>query len=418
MEAFITQCPNCGTAFEVTERELAIAEGIVRCGQCRHVFTASDFSVGETSVSATITDDDTPDFARQDDAESDMDLRATFRDAPPPPDIELDDDVLFSDELGVEEAEAQVLESRKIKLSDDFLTSTQEDGHAFSREIGQQGFNDPLPLMAEPAAVQPHSDADWDDQRPFILDDEPEPADPEYLRDADTADSDGGSESDEDTLTDLPVSPETTESNPAEADHFSAVDDDTALAADAPLRASLNNKLNRLDEPLEMRLGHRPRLPRGDWAWLTLALIGLVALLAQYVIYRFDSLAADPRFQPSLSQVCRLAGCTLPVADTRRLRAGNLVVRSHPQLQNALLAEFLLSNDAGFDQAFPALLLQFSDGVGQTVASRHLKPEDYLRGEMAGARSLPARQSVLISLELLDPGPTATGYRLELLDPR
>lgn len=146
--------------------------------------------------------------------------------------------------------------------------------------------------------------------------------------------------------------------------------------------------------------------------------IGLVALLAQYVIYRFDSLAADPRFQPSLSQVCRLAGCTLPVADTRRLRAGNLVVRSHPQLQNALLAEFLLSNDAGFDQAFPALLLQFSDGVGQTVASRHLKPEDYLRGEMAGARSLPARQSVLISLELLDPGPRATGYRLELLDPR
>lgn len=418
MEAFITQCPNCGTAFEVTERELAIAEGIVRCGQCRHVFTASDFSVGEASVSATITDDDTPDFARQDDAESDMDLRATFRDAPPPPDIELDDDVLFSDELGVEEAEAQVLESRKIKLSDDFLTSTQEDGHAFSREIGQQGFNDPLPLMAEPAAVQPHSDADWDDQRPFILDDEPEPADPEYLRDADTADSDGGSESDEDTLTDLPVSPETTESNPAEADHFSAVDDDTALAADAPLRASLNNKLNRLDEPLEMRLGHRPRLPRGDWAWLALALIGLVALLAQYVIYRFDSLAADPRFQPSLSQVCRLAGCTLPVADTRRLRAGNLVVRSHPQLQNALLAEFLLSNDAGFDQAFPALLLQFSDGVGQTVASRHLKPEDYLRGEMAGARSLPARQSVLISLELLDPGPRATGYRLELLDPR
>lgn len=38
----ITQCPKCATAFRVTDAQLAIARGAVRCGACLHIFNAND----------------------------------------------------------------------------------------------------------------------------------------------------------------------------------------------------------------------------------------------------------------------------------------------------------------------------------------------------------------------------------------
>jgi predicted Zn finger-like uncharacterized protein len=35
-----TQCPQCLTYFQVTPEHLRIAQGNVRCGQCRNVFSA------------------------------------------------------------------------------------------------------------------------------------------------------------------------------------------------------------------------------------------------------------------------------------------------------------------------------------------------------------------------------------------
>ncbi|MBL6691218.1 MAG: DUF3426 domain-containing protein [Pseudomonadales bacterium] len=39
----ITQCPECQTSFRVTEAQLRIAEGSVRCGACLNVFQAEDY---------------------------------------------------------------------------------------------------------------------------------------------------------------------------------------------------------------------------------------------------------------------------------------------------------------------------------------------------------------------------------------
>ena len=35
-----TQCPHCHTLFRITESQLAMAEGRVRCGFCKQVFNA------------------------------------------------------------------------------------------------------------------------------------------------------------------------------------------------------------------------------------------------------------------------------------------------------------------------------------------------------------------------------------------
>ena len=33
-----TRCPGCKTIFRVTPEQLALRDGQVRCGHCRHVF--------------------------------------------------------------------------------------------------------------------------------------------------------------------------------------------------------------------------------------------------------------------------------------------------------------------------------------------------------------------------------------------
>ena len=38
LEPLVTQCPNCDTSFRVSESQLQIAQGRVRCGACLGVF--------------------------------------------------------------------------------------------------------------------------------------------------------------------------------------------------------------------------------------------------------------------------------------------------------------------------------------------------------------------------------------------
>ena len=40
----LTRCPHCETRFRVTEEQLGIARGKVRCGHCMEVFNARDHS--------------------------------------------------------------------------------------------------------------------------------------------------------------------------------------------------------------------------------------------------------------------------------------------------------------------------------------------------------------------------------------
>ncbi len=40
MTSKVTQCPECKTSFRVSEAQLAIADGAVRCGSCLHIFKA------------------------------------------------------------------------------------------------------------------------------------------------------------------------------------------------------------------------------------------------------------------------------------------------------------------------------------------------------------------------------------------
>lgn len=53
MATQVTQCPKCRTSFRVTEAQLGIANGAVRCGSCLHIFNAPDHWIGTQQPKST-----------------------------------------------------------------------------------------------------------------------------------------------------------------------------------------------------------------------------------------------------------------------------------------------------------------------------------------------------------------------------
>src|SRR5690606_32132272 len=141
----------------------------------------------------------------------------------------------------------------------------------------------------------------------------------------------------------------------------------------------------------------------------------ILVLFIQIAWLQFDRFSRLEPYRGYYQTACNLLGCTLPQRiDTRLIRSSNLVVREHPDQPGALLIDAIIKNHAGFDQPFPSLRLNFSDIDNQPVASRLFAPEEYLRGELAGTRIMPANQPVRLSLEIADPGAHAVNYQLNI----
>lgn len=167
--------------------------------------------------------------------------------------------------------------------------------------------------------------------------------------------------------------------------------------------------------PLEFHItdDRRKWLARG--LWFVLLSSGLLALITQIAWFNFDQKARDPEYRGWYAAACSIVGCKLPVQqDLNAIKASNLVVRSHPKISGALVVDAILTNSASFTQTFPALELIFTNMSGKPVAARSFKPNEYLHGEMTGAKQLLSQRPVHISLEIIDPGKSAVNYSLQL----
>jgi predicted Zn finger-like uncharacterized protein len=190
---------------------------------------------------------------------------------------------------------------------------------------------------------------------------------------------------------------------------------DNAMTSRAHYQDNSKNYLANIEPaPVEMMNFSSPSAQQ--WLWRAGAIIAGLLLLLQIAILRFDTLSKHPSYRPFFSYACNLVGCSLPpLLDTQQIRTTNLIVRSHPRQQNALIIDAILINNAQFSQAFPALQLEFNDINDQLVASRQLEPNEYLRGELAGAREMANNQPIQLSIEIVDPGDSAVNYQLTVV---
>ncbi len=150
--------------------------------------------------------------------------------------------------------------------------------------------------------------------------------------------------------------------------------------------------------------------------WAVASLLLLVISVLQFLWFNIEYLAGSTVHRDRTVAFCRYVGCELP--DYRApelLRTDDLVIRSHPDVQDALIVDAIIRNDGDFPQRFPGVHLRFLDKLGSPVAERTFASSDYLGGEMRGLQYIPPRTEVRFELEINDPGPEAIGYDLDVV---
>jgi predicted Zn finger-like uncharacterized protein len=90
------------------------------------------------------------------------------------------------------------------------------------------------------------------------------------------------------------------------------------------------------------------------------------------------------------------------------LQLTNVVVRPHPDVENALRLDAIIRNPGERAAPLPLLVLAFSNRQGEPRARRMFFPSEYLHD--SGPLRLPARSEIQVSLALADPGSDAVNY--------
>lgn len=155
------------------------------------------------------------------------------------------------------------------------------------------------------------------------------------------------------------------------------------------------------------------------WPWMIGTLCLTVVLIAQIAWLRFDTLSQRDPYRHYYSKICEQLHCTLPIRlDLTQIRTSHLVIRSHPDDSNALIADAIIVNNADFEQSFPALQLEFRNINNELIARRDFQPREYLKGELINATIMPSKQAVQLALAIVDPGENAINYRINITAPR
>jgi predicted Zn finger-like uncharacterized protein len=194
---------------------------------------------------------------------------------------------------------------------------------------------------------------------------------------------------------------------------FALADDDSSYST------SGSHRLAELTEGLEvdpLSLEANAAQKKLALGWLAGALAMMLLMLVQVAYFQFSELSREQAYRPYYASICAFIGCRLPsVQNVDQMAARNLIVRTHPSAEKALVVDALIINHASFEQPFPDLLLLFKDINGKGLASRRFKPSEYLAGEMTGASTIPSGIPVHIALEIRSPGMVTIGHEIRLL---
>ncbi|MFS2201041.1 DUF3426 domain-containing protein [Pseudomonas sp. Pseusp3] len=414
-DSFVTQCPHCQTSFRVSHAQLSVARGVVRCGSCLQVFNAARQLLEQAGKESPVATPIPP-------------VQPAQPLEPSPPRAisqkqwsatELDLDSLDLDE------ELARLEQREIQPATE-LGRHRDDSLSARRDSTGQDDEEPWSdsLFSESAADRAQADEPLDSLEtpeptvepgkasrtepslslePVDLDDEPQPP---QLRLHDPLDA------------------------PLNHERLSATDEngiDDNLPSIEPLRKRRERSepgvraevlQDLTDDPLQLDWQKR----RSPWGrrllWSLLVLIAAGALAGQYIAYHFDELARQDQYRPWFQQLCPQIGCIVPSkVDIAKIKSSNLVVRSHPEFNGALVVDAIIYNRAPFSQPFPLLELRFADLNGHLIASRRFKPGEYLNGDLEGMAEMPPQTPIHIALDILDPGAKAVNYSLSFHSP-
>ena len=409
-----TQCQQCKAIFQVSDAQLATANGYVRCGQCLAIFSATENE-------------------RKDLLEKDANLR-------------------FHQYQENGHADENLLDHQQHDWVDDqplFDNETSTEGHAETANLQTENQHTPLDETVQDTTSNESSSNDSHSEpiaesvaEEVIVDTLQDDAgleqaandESKHLLEAsneaiyaseDNAGHDEHSGEDSSTLTAINIdsaSEVITEETGASTDATKNPSASKAGATDSnPGEPAATTEKEIPAFILEqMQAEQVARQRRSAIPWLLGSLFLALVFTTQYIYLSRDQLAHDPQLRPWLAKACKLAGCTLaPPYDIERIKIIGLEIFSHPEKPAALLANTAIINKADFAQPYPLLTLTFSDISGTRLAQRRFLPEEYLPADVRPETGMKPDTPIKIVLQLTDPGENAVNFEFEVQsDPR
>ncbi len=359
----VCRCPTCETTFRVTETQLSAAHGAVRCGACLQVFAANDHQVepGPSVVEAEV-------------AEQSENLQA---------DRDLEPSALEFTDAGNSAAEAPL---DKTGFDSGSGPARPVETETKAKESNEGG----IELTTSRAVSQAITEFD-------------------------------GNRSDKTTNTEEAIR---SESEPVARSAEGLDGDAIVQTLDGSSVAMLDQEQTSLGAIPEIQLESvEPDEIVGEYEeitkpqvvkWFVGALLLGLVLAGQIAWVNIDRLVQDPKLRNYYALFCNYAACQVPAfEDVSSIETTELVVRVHPEVERALLVDAIIKNTSAYRQPFPSLEMKFTDLNNLVIATRKFLPSEYLGGEMAGLRFIPALTEVRLGLEIVDPGENAFGYALE-----
>ena len=421
----LTRCPQCVAWFRVRAEQLSVANGLVTCGRCEHVFNALASLIEEAAVRSSplpprvedLTTDRAAQTTDQAPAVPDAPLRFVRVVATPtttpavtpavtPLRAQLVQPVMttaatLAVSLGLARSSgdaAAVLASRHhddglearhgaeatALNTDDVLP--QVDAHAAEIDVP------PAPLPADSLDIGPMS---------------------RQLHELDIADFDFSADDEE--VHDAPAAQHARDEAPRvrRADDGDEKGDEDEQHSGARARTEAPAVL--LDDLAALESAPRPAVWRSvAWTLFGLVLLALAAVQLAF-IERQPLLARVPNAALLIDALC----ARLPCLERREAASGVRLlardVREHPSYRDALLVNASIVNDANTPSPYPVIDLRLRDAVGNVLSARQFQPSEYLDQSIDIADGMPSARPVYIVLELAGNASNAVSFEFTFM---
>ena len=404
--SLVTRCPKCASEYDVTADQLKLHDGLVRCGECSHVFD------GFASLVESL-----PTLTR----------KASESDAPAPKQAPV---------TPVASAPSQ--------------NASPNPSHALVREDVASSPAPPPPPPPKPAPKPAPSDSNEPSfygsqpMAPVVNDG---PFIPSVDRLASVA-RQAQSDSRQEPAFGISTPPVQSTSEPSlgkllqASDARASQDREPVLGAmgatqpelstpqPAPVRVVGEARLRGEDPsatgrtvPEFLEEEDEPEPEGRSLLWLVGSIVLAVVLLIQaMVVYRNDIVASAPSLRPLLVTLCQPFGCDVShVRQINRIFIVGSSLQQAPTTQGPLdqrdyVLRLTLQNRAAYPQPWPSLMLTLRDASGTPVVRKAFLPSEYLQPALL-AGPMRARQEANVELELTVDGVNVSGYELDRFFP-
>jgi predicted Zn finger-like uncharacterized protein len=206
------------------------------------------------------------------------------------------------------------------------------------------------------------------------------------------------------------------------AERPAAIGADAASTQDPQaISASEVDRVLNVDSPLPQSayawsLGGPQRRAESGW-WTVAAAAALVALGAQGVHHFRSDIARHPLLGPWLTAAYESLGGEIPPSfDVHQYQIIDWIATAEPDSRGlgSLKITARIQNRGPARQPFPAVQLRLTDRYDAALGSRMFTPAEYLPRDVPRGRLMSPGETTRAELEVVDPGPDAYGFELDV----